>query len=63
MQPWIVATFLDSSKRSFQRVLLYNENRHGTVSVGHSTVLKEQQNDIRTEWIHLNIMSMIGLYV
>ena len=40
--------FLDSSKRSLKCVLLHNGNRHGAVSVGHSTVLKEQQDDIKT---------------
>ena len=40
--------FLDSSKRSLKRVLLFNGNRYGAVLDGHSTVLKEQQDDIRT---------------
>ena len=29
-------------------MLLHNENRYGAVPVGHSIVLKEQQDDIRT---------------
>ena len=40
--------FLDSSKRSLKCVLLHNGNRYGAVPIGHSTVLKEQQDDIRT---------------
>ena len=40
--------FLDSSKRSLKCVLLHNGNKYRTVSIGHSTVLKEQQDDIRT---------------
>ena len=40
--------FLASSKRSFKCVLLHNGNWYGAVAVGHSTVLKEQQNDIKT---------------
>ena len=40
--------FLNSSKCSLKSVVLHNGNRHGTVSVGHSTVLKEQQDDIKT---------------
>ena len=41
-------TFLDSPKRSLRCVFLQNENRYGAVPVGHSTVLKEQQDDIKT---------------
>ena len=40
--------FMDSSKRSLKCVLLHNGNSCGAVSTGHSTVLKEQQQDIRT---------------
>ena len=40
--------FLDSSKRSLKCVLLHNGNRYGAVPVGPSTVLKKQQDDIRT---------------
>ena len=40
--------FLDSSKRSLKCVLLHNGNKYGTVPIGHSIVLKEQQDDIRT---------------
>ena len=40
--------FLNSSKRSLKCVLLHNGNKYGTVPIGHSTVLKEQQNDIKT---------------
>ena len=40
--------FLDSFKRSLKCVLLHNGNKYRTVSIGHSTVLKEQQDDIRT---------------
>ena len=40
--------FLDSSKRSLKCVHLHNGNKYGTVPIGHSTVLKEQQDDIRT---------------
>ena len=40
--------FLDSSMRSLKCVLLHNGNRYGAVPIGHSTVLKEQQDDIRT---------------
>ena len=40
--------FLDSSKRSLKCVPLHNGNRYGAVPVGHSTVLKEQQDDIKT---------------
>ncbi|KAI6658265.1 hypothetical protein LOD99_15536 [Oopsacas minuta] len=39
--------FLDSSKRSLKCVLLNNGNVYGAVLVGHSTVLKEQHDDIR----------------
>ena len=39
--------FLDSSKRSLKCVLLHNGNVYGAVSVGHSTVLKEQHDDIK----------------
>ena len=48
IQPRRVVTFLDSSKRSIKCVLLHNGNRYGAVPVGHSTVLKEQQDEIRT---------------
>ena len=40
--------FLDSSKRSLKCVLLHNGNKYGTVPIGHTTVLTEQQDDIRT---------------
>ena len=40
--------FLDSSKRSLMCVLLRNGNKYGSVPIGLSTVLKEQQDDIRT---------------
>ena len=40
--------FLKSSKRNLKCVLLHNGNRYGAVPVGHSTVLKEQQDGIRT---------------
>ena len=40
--------FLDSSKCSLKCVLLNNGNRYGAVLVGHSTVLKEELDDIRT---------------
>ena len=43
-----MTTFLDSSKRSLECVLLHNGNRYVAVPVGHSTLLKEQQGDIRT---------------
>ena len=39
---------LESSKRSLKCVLLHNGNKYGTVPIGHSTVLKKQQDDIRT---------------
>ena len=48
IQPRRVATFLDSFKRCLKCVLLHNENRYGAVPVGHSTVLKKQQDDIKT---------------
>ena len=40
--------FMDSSKRSLKCVLLHNGENYGAVPIGHSTVLKEQQQDIRT---------------
>ena len=39
--------FLDSSKHSLKCVLLHNGNFYGAVLVGHSTVLKEQHDDIK----------------
>ena len=39
--------FLDSSKRSLKCVLLHYGNVYGAVPVGHSTVLKEQHDDIK----------------
>ena len=39
---------MDSSKRSLKCVLLHNGNSYGAVPIGHSTVLKKQQQDIRT---------------
>ena len=39
---------MDSSKRSLKCVLLHNGNSYGAVLIGRSTVLKEQQQDIRT---------------
>ena len=41
------ATFLDSSKRSLKCVLLHNGSKFGAVPTGHSSVLKEQQEDIK----------------
>ena len=40
--------FLDIFKRSLKCVVLHNGNKYGTDPIGHSTVLKEQQDDIRT---------------
>ena len=40
--------FMNSSKRSLKCVFLHNGNSYGAVPIGHSTVLKEQQQDIRT---------------
>ena len=37
----------DSSKRGLKCVLLHNGNVYGAVPVGHSTVLKEQHDDIK----------------
>ena len=48
IKPRRVATFLDSFKRCLKCVLLHNENRYGAVPVGDSTVLKKQQDDIKT---------------
>ena len=45
--------FMDSSKRSLKCMLLHNQNSNGTVPIGYSTVLKEQQQYIRTE---INLM-------
>ena len=39
--------FLESCKRSLKCVLLHNGNVYGAVPVGHSTVLKEQHDDIK----------------
>ena len=39
---------MNSSKRSLKCVLLHNGNGYGAVPISHSTVLKEQQQDIRT---------------
>ena len=39
---------MDSSKRSLKCVLLHNRNSYGAVLIGRSTVLKEQQQDLRT---------------
>ena len=43
-----MVTFFGSSKRSLKCALLHNGNKYGTVPIDHSTVLKEQQDDIRT---------------
>lgn len=40
--------FMDSSKRSLKCVLLHNGNVYGAIPVGHSVVLKEQYEHVRT---------------
>ena len=46
LEEWRI--FLDSFKRSLKCILLHNENKYRIVPISHSTVLKEQQDDIRT---------------
>ena len=47
---------MDSSKRSLKCVLLHNGNSYGAVPIGRSTVLKDQQQDIRT------VMNLLKYY-
>ena len=44
-QDWCL--FIDSSKRSLKCVLLYSGNSYGSVSLGHSTTLKEKYDEIK----------------
>ena len=39
--------FIDSSKRSLKCVLLHNGNKYGSISIGHSVVLKENYSNIK----------------
>ena len=45
LQDWRL--FIDSSKRSLKCVLLHNGNLHGSVPLGHSTILKEKYEKIK----------------
>ena len=48
--------FIDSCKRSLKCVLLHNGNDFGSISLGHSTTLKEKYSDIKS------VLEKIGYY-
>ena len=42
--------FIDSSMRSLRCVLLHNENKFGSIPIGHSVTLKEKHENTKLLW-------------